>query len=156
MDPALVNQLLHDLKKDDEAVREKATETLWRIWFEQKGLVGLQVLQRSQSLLQMGQLADSLRILDQLIRDMPDFAEAWNRRAVVYFTQRHYQAAIVNCEEALRLNPSHFGAMHGLGLCYAALGEHRQAIQAFRRTLDIQPHWIESQRLILECTAHLS
>ena len=41
----------------------------------------------------------------------------------------------------------HFGALHGLGLCHAALGEDRQAIGAFRRALEIQPY--ENQRLIL-------
>jgi tetratricopeptide (TPR) repeat protein len=156
MDPSSINQLLQELKHEDATVREIATQALWRIWFEQKGVVGLQMLQRSQSLLQMGRSSEALGLLDELIRSMPDFAEAWNRRAVVYFTQRHYWPAIADCQAVIRLNPSHFGALHGLGLCYVALGEYRQAIQSFQRALEIQPHWLESQRLILECTAHLS
>jgi Flp pilus assembly protein TadD len=55
----------------------------------------------------------------------------------------------------LKLNPVHFGALHGLGLCHAALGNYSAAIRAFRSALEIQPHAIENQRLILECTARL-
>ncbi len=156
MDPSSISQLLQELKHEDAAVREIATQALWRIWFEQKGVMGLQILQRSQSLLQMGRSSEALGLLDELIQSMPDFAEAWNRRAVVYFTQRQYWPAIADCQAVIQLNPSHFGALHGLGLCYVALGEYRQAIQSFRCALEIQPYWLKSQRLILECTAHLS
>jgi tetratricopeptide (TPR) repeat protein len=56
----------------------------------------------------------------------------------------------------IRLNPFHFGALHGLGLCHAALEEYREAIQAFYRVLKIQPYSLENQRLFLECTARLN
>lgn len=56
----------------------------------------------------------------------------------------------------IELNPIHFGAIHGLGLCHAALGDYSAAIAAFRRALEIQPYALENQRLILECTARLS
>ncbi|MEO0853201.1 MAG: tetratricopeptide repeat protein, partial [Cyanobacteria bacterium J06648_11] len=48
------------------------------------------------------------------------------------------------------------GAHNGLGLCFAAIGEYRQAIACFRRALDIQPHALENQRTLLECTRMLS
>jgi tetratricopeptide (TPR) repeat protein len=75
---------------------------------------------------------------------------------VLYFVQQQYRKAITDCQSTIELNPIHFGAWHGLGLAYAALGEYRDAIHAFRRALEIQPYAIENQRLILECTAKLS
>jgi len=48
------------------------------------------------------------------------------------------------------------GALHGLGLCWAALGEYSAAIQAFRRAQAIQPYALANQKLILECTALMS
>ncbi len=94
--------------------------------------------------------------LTALIDSQPDFAEAWNRRAVLYYTQGRYRKAISDCEMAVRLNPVHFGALHGLGLCHAALGNFRDAIHAFHKALEIQPYSTANQRLILECTARLS
>ncbi|MCX7596572.1 MAG: tetratricopeptide repeat protein, partial [Fischerella sp.] len=48
------------------------------------------------------------------------------------------------------------GALHGMGLSYAALGEYTKAIAAFRRALQIQPYSLLNQKLILECTFRLS
>ena len=148
--------LLEDLKSADESVRERATQALWRIWFEQKGMLGLELIRRAQKLLETDHSAEAEATLTALVHSQPDFAEAWNRRAVLYYTQGHYHQAIADCETAIRLNPVHFGALHGLGLCYAALGYYPAAIEAFRRAIAIQPFAVANQRLLLECTLRLS
>jgi len=151
-----INQLLEDLKNPDEEVRDRATAELWRIWFEQKGVVGFERIRRAQLLLESGEINEAEKMLTRLISDLPDFVEAWNRRAVLYYTIGQYQKGIADCQMVIKLNPIHFGALHGLGLCYAAIGDFLSAIQAFRQALEIQPHAIVNQRLILECTARLS
>lgn len=156
MDTLPLNLLLQNLKSDDLLTRDRATQELWRRWFGQKGTMGLQLLQRSQRLQNMGQLDDAESVLSQVIRSMPDFAEAWNRRAVLYFIQDSHRKAIVDCQRALVLNPFHFGALHGMGLCHLKLSEYREANQIFRQALEIQPYSVENQRMILECAAHLS
>ncbi len=156
MDELFVKALLEDLKKSDETVRDRATTELWRTWFNQKGEYGMQILRRSQVSLDAGDVRHALDLLTKLISEAPDFAEAWNRRAVLHYTQGNYKKSIQDCESALKLNPVHFGALHGLGLCYAALGEYRNAIRAFRDALEIQPFALVNQKLILECTARLS
>lgn len=154
-DPEL-DGLLSDLQSDSEPVREQAIQELWRRWFNQKGMMGLKRLQQAQRVLDAGQFDRAEEVLTEVIRDWPDFAEAWNRRAVLYYMRREYYKAIADCEEVVRLNPHHFGALHGLGLCHAALAQYREAIGAFRQASAIVPHAIENQRLILECTARLS
>jgi tetratricopeptide (TPR) repeat protein len=154
--PTVVQRLLQDLQHQESTVREVATQTLWRIWFEQKGSIGLQLLQRSQELLNAGELQEAELALTHVIQSMPDFAEAWNRRAVLYFMQRQYPLALDDCYQVVRLNDAHFGAWHGLGLCHAALGHYPDAIQSFRQALVLQPHSLENQRQILECTARLN
>lgn len=156
MDDFEINTLLQDLKNSDEMVRDRATRELWRIWFWQKGVYGLELIERGQVLMEAGKLTEAEATLTELIQDQPDFAEAWNRRAVLHFIQQRYRKAIADCEQVLNLNPIHFGALHGLGLCHAALGNYREAIQAFQQALEIQPYAVENQRLILECTARLS
>jgi tetratricopeptide (TPR) repeat protein len=156
MDELSIKALLEDLKNSDETVRDRATTELWRTWFNQKGEYGMQILRRSQVSLEAGDVYHALDLLTKLISEEPDFAEAWNRRAVLHYTQGHYIKSIQDCEIVLKLNPIHFGAMHGLGLCYAALGEYSNGIKAFRRALEIQPFALVNQKLILECTARLS
>ena len=155
MDLEPIQPLLEDLKNPDEAIRSRATQQLWHIWFKEKGMTGIEAIQKSETWLRNGNAEKAEEVLTKLIRDYPNFAEAWNRRAVLYYTIGEYQKAIEDCQMAIAINPVHFGALHGLGLCYACLGEYREAIRAFRRALEIQPYAIENQRLILECTARL-
>jgi len=147
---------LQDLQDIDASVRQVATEALWRLWYTQKGAYGAQILVRSQNLVDKGELTEAETILTEAIAGMPDFAEAWNRRAVLYYVQRRYWQAIADCEKVIELVPYHFGALHGLGLSHMCLGNHTAAIQAFRRALEVQPYATINERLILECTAQLS
>lgn len=156
MDDATLEVLLQSLKQDDEYQRELATAALWQRWFYQKGTVGNQRLQAAQALVDKGHLDAAEAQLSALVNEFPDFAEAWNRRAVLYFMQHRYREALAACQQVTELVPYHFGALHGLGLCHAALGQYEAAIQAFRRALVVQPYALTNRRLILECTAQLS
>jgi tetratricopeptide (TPR) repeat protein len=156
VDTPSIEQLLEDLKNPDEEIRDRATVELWRRWFHQKGELGLELLRRSQFLLEAGQVEQAEAILSEAIEAMHDFAEAWNRRAVLYYTQREYEKSKSDCERVVKLIPYHFGAWHGLGLCHVALGNYLEAIAAFRKAHQIQPHALINQQLILECTTRLS
>ncbi len=156
MDSAYIDRLLQALKDSDETVRNQATGEFWHMWFHQKGVQGAKRLIESQTLVEAELNEQAKAILDELILNQPDFAEAWNRRAVLNYMLGKYPEAIQDCEKTLELIPHHFGALHGLGLCYASIGNYRDAIRCFRRTLDIQPFSLINQRLILECTAKLN
>lgn len=155
MDSLFINTLLEDLKNPEESVREHATQKLWRIWFQQKGIHGLEIIDRSQKLLDVGKVVEAESVLNELIENQPDFAEAWNRRAFLYYSSGKYRESLIDCQKVVHLIPVHFGALHGMGLCYAAIGEYQKAIQAFRRALEIQPFSIINQKLILECMMRL-
>ena len=156
MNEPSISALLEDLKNPDEDVRQQATAELWRIWFYQKGRYGVELIERSQMMLEAGNVTQAEALLTELIKDQPDFAEAWNRRAVLYYTLGQYEKSRDDCQQVIKLNPVHFGALHGLGLCNAALGDYSAAIQAFQKALVIQPHALANQKLLLECTARLS
>ncbi len=155
MDSLSINSLLEDLKNPDATIREQATRKIWRIWFQQKGIYGLEKIDHSQKLLDAGEIADAEFVLTKLVKEQPDFAEAWNRRAFLYYSIGNYQKSLEDCQMVIQINPVHFGALHGMGLCYAALREYSQAIQAFQKALKIQPYSLVNQKLILECTFRL-
>ena len=150
-----IDQLLQDLKKTDEVARQRATSQLWQLWFTQKGEIGRELLRRSQSFLDKGNFQKAEELLTEAIKNYPDFAEAWNRRAVLYFSLERYEQAKKDCEQVIQLIPYHFGALHGLGLCLLALGNYQDAIAAFRQALEVQPYALIYHKLILECTALL-
>lgn len=148
--------LLDSLKDLEPTIRAEATQRLWEHWFNQKGAWGLAQLTQAQHYWETGDPSNAEQLLTQLLTDEPDFAEAWNRRAVLYYLQGNYTQALADCTRTLTLVPMHFGALHGQGLCYAALGDYRAAIASFRNALIVQPHALVNQKLVLECLALMS
>ncbi len=155
MDSDRVDRLLEDLKQPDAELRDRASSLFWHDWFHQKGVYGAQQLMEAQSLLESGRADRAETLLSDIVEAQPDFAEAWNRLAVLHYTQGDYWRAIADCQKVIALVPYHFGALHGLGLSHSAVGNYTAAIQSFRQALTIQPYALVNQRLILECTAKL-
>lgn len=44
------------------------------------------------------------------------------------------------CKLVLDLNPHHFGAASGMGMCYMGLDDYQAALAAFESALAINPH----------------
>jgi tetratricopeptide (TPR) repeat protein len=76
----------------------------------------------------------------RLIEHAAWFAEAWNQRAIANYCTERYEESIRDCQQALELNPYHFGAAAGMGQCYLKLGGQSLALEAFRRALRINPN----------------
>ncbi len=73
----------------------------------------------------------------KLIESAAWFAEAWNQRAIANYCTERYEESIQDCQQALELNPYHFGAAAGMAQCYLKLGGQSLALEAFRRALRI-------------------
>jgi tetratricopeptide (TPR) repeat protein len=70
----------------------------------------------------------------------PWFAEGWNQRAIANYSLERYEESIQDCNQALELNPYHFGAAAGMGQCYLKLGGQALALESFRRALRLNPN----------------
>ena len=81
----------------------------------------------------------AIRLLNAIIDIRPDFTEAWNRRATVYYTTKDFGRALADIHEVLAREPRHFGALSGLGIILQELGDEKRALDAFRRALAIHP-----------------
>jgi tetratricopeptide (TPR) repeat protein len=81
----------------------------------------------------------ALDVLDQIIVVKPDFAEAWNKRATVYFMKDDYGASLSNIRQALALEPRHFEALAGFGMILHAMDRDAEAVRVLRRALEINP-----------------
>lgn len=82
----------------------------------------------------------ALESFNALIELAPNMAEAWNKRATLFFLMENYQASVADVKKTLSLEPRHFGAIVGMGLIYDVLGEREAALEAFRRGLKVNPH----------------
>jgi tetratricopeptide (TPR) repeat protein len=70
----------------------------------------------------------------------PDFAEAWHELGAVNFDMDAHDAALVDLERCLRLQPRHYGALMGLASIFELYGNKKAALEALRRAYAINPH----------------
>jgi tetratricopeptide (TPR) repeat protein len=130
---AFLARMLHD---DDELVSRTASDSLWEIWFRGGPDDANLELHR---VMHLPDLLQVLAGLDEIVREWPEFAEAWNQRAILYFQRGEYQRSAADCERAIELNPYHFGAQAGMGQCFMKLRKYSAALRAFKLALEINP-----------------
>ena len=133
---APVAALLHD---DDEEVAAAAEATLWQIWGRAPDAATAEAFEEGLRLMQVEDWPGAARAFSTCIDRAPEFAEAWNKRATTRYLAEQYALAVQDCETVVRLNPHHFGALSGQGLCHAALGQPTRAAACFRQALRVHP-----------------
>jgi tetratricopeptide (TPR) repeat protein len=125
---------LHD---EDEEVRELTADALWSVWFRGDTLTNSSELQR---ILRLRDKSKALQRLNELIERAPQFAEAYNQRAILAYRQKQYPESVQDCIRVLDLNPFHFGAAAGMGQCYLQMRRYGAALKAFRLAIQLHPH----------------
>jgi tetratricopeptide (TPR) repeat protein len=135
--------LLHERLRDESAfVRQFAEQGLWLLWTRSGDRAIDQLMAQASEDMQAGRYAEALGVLDTVVERKPDYAEGWNRRATVHFLARDYRRSIADCDEVLRRNPGHFGALSGLGQIYVELGDLEKALHWYRRALEVNPNML--------------
>jgi tetratricopeptide (TPR) repeat protein len=142
--------LLQALRDGDEDVRSLSEQALWKVW-SRSGDSSVDSLFRD-GVAQMieGNHSRAIATFSTIIERRPDFAEAWNKRATLYFIAGEYAKSLKDCDETLKRNPNHFGAMEGFGQIYIRMANPEKALEYFQRAFDINPNLPSVQRLIDE------
>lgn len=139
-DHSAVPHLIDALRDDDAVVRELAEHSLWAIWNRSGDPKIDALLQEGIHLIQSDRLDEAIATFDEVVKGAPGFPEGYNRRATAYYLAGQYEKSIADCDEAIRRNPMHFGALSGLGYNYFKLGKPERAIRYFEQALDINPN----------------
>lgn len=141
-------ELSKRLQDKDRVVVEMAEHAMWQIWFRGGTCdEANKHCARGAEALNRHEIEKAISHLDQAIRLSPDFAEAYNQRAIAHYLAERYDESVVDCQKVIELMPLHFGALSGLGHAYLALGRISEALDAYERALAVNPH--------LECIAQL-
>ena len=135
-----INDVAVELKHPDRVVNEMAEHALWSIWFRMGTPTANHELMRGAQALGRKDIPHAITHFNRAIEQLPTFAEPYNQRATARYLQEEYEPSITDCQRAIELMPCHFGALAGMGHCYAHLGKPRQAIEAYERALEANPH----------------
>ena len=124
----------------DEFAINKTISSIWNIWLETNDLLIENDFNQGLKLMQDGQLQASIEMFTKVIEKKPFFAEAWNKRATVYYLLGDFDSSVLDINETLKREPRHFGAMDGLGLIFIHLQEYEKAIDVYDQMLKIFPN----------------
>jgi tetratricopeptide (TPR) repeat protein len=138
-----VPALVEALRDPDDLVRSLAENSLWQVW-SRSGDPGVDSLFQLGLEQMNGRDAEAaIETFSRIIQRKPDFAEGWNKRATLYYLVGEYQKSLADCEEVIKRNPVHFGALSGFGLIYLQLQQPEQALHYFQRALDVNPNLVQ-------------
>ena len=132
--------LLRELRDPDEDARAEAEQAIWLIWSRSGDPEVDQLYQKGVEQMTAGALRDGIDTFTQVIERKPDFAEGWNKRATLYFLVGDWRKSLADCDEVMKRNPYHFGALAGYSQIYARLEYYDRALEYARRALAINPN----------------
>ncbi len=140
-------ELQRKLLDKDHMVVKMAEHAMWQIWFRGGTAESNCQLARGAEALNRQDIDKALEHLDRALALSPDFAEAYNQRAIAHYLAERYEESIADSRRVVELMPLHFGAWSGLGHAYLAMGKLPEALEAYEQALQINPH--------LDCIAEL-
>lgn len=135
-----VDPLLARLGDDDAQVRALAAAATWQIWSRSGDSAIDKLFARGLEQMQASAWADALATFTTIVKRKPDFAEGWNKRATLYFLMGRNVDSLKDCDEVLKRNPKHFGALAGAGQIHLQLGHPELALDFFRRAVAVNPN----------------
>jgi tetratricopeptide (TPR) repeat protein len=135
-----VPALTQALRDPDPDVRTLAEHSLWRVWGRSGDPDSDKTLVKGVEEMRRGALAEAIGTFTEIIGRKPDFAEAWNKRATAYYLMGDFEKSLADCDEVMKRNPAHFGALSGYGMNYLQLGKPDEALRYFQRALDVNPN----------------
>ena len=139
--PQRLGELFHRLAAAANAAEASQIEDLiWGVWMSNDDPDAEDALNRATQAIAGRKLDEAEAILDTLVELHPGYAEAWNKRATLYFLQRRDRESVADIRRTLELEPRHFGAICGFGQICLRHGDHAAALFAFDAALRLNPH----------------
>ncbi len=128
------------LRDDDEGVRELASTALWMMWSRSGDRAVDRLFARGVEQMSQGDLNGAQATFSRVVQRKPAFAEGWNKRATVNYLMGNDVESLKDCDEVLKRNPLHFGALSGMAQIHLRRGDAEQALRAYERALQANPN----------------
>jgi tetratricopeptide (TPR) repeat protein len=125
---------------------------IWAMWIATDSDTTTLLMSRVKAAVDAKDTDLGIKLLTAIINIKPDYIEAWNRRATLYYTKKDFDDSLADIHEVLKREPRHFGALSGLGMIMQEIGDDKHALEAFRRALAVHPHLEHIPDLVKQLT----
>ena len=135
-----IDKLFGELHKGSSTNPRATVEKIWALWSRNDSAMAEILLTQSGKAMRDGVFQTSEQMMNALLGSYPDYTEALNQRAMLYYNMKRYDDALVDVEAVLAEEPRHFGALSGLAAIYQAKGDVGKAAAALRDAISVNPH----------------
>jgi tetratricopeptide (TPR) repeat protein len=141
--------LMSTYKDNNNQVMADLETACWNIFMHPPSPEAGELMQKACKLMERRDQWDNCYlVIEKLCKLEPSWPEVWNKKATILYLLHRYQESIDACDITLQLNPYHFGAAAGEGMCRYAMMDLGGAIAAFQRAMDINPSMTRLERTI--------
>ena len=123
----------------DESEAKGLVATIERRWMRSGSDTADLLMSRALDAVKADNQPLAIELLDRVVALRPGWAEAWNKRATVFFMMGDTTRSMADIEEVLAREPRHYGALAGMGVILQSTGDTKRAYQAFKKALAVNP-----------------
>ena len=135
-----LDKLFLELKKNIPSLSSRIAQQIWTLWSTHPSDQKLtSLLDEGSRLVQDRQLNRAINVFSEAIELDPSWAEAWNKRATVFYMIGEFEKSQKDIDQVLKLEKRHFGALAGQGLVNIKLKNYDKAIQSYKNAMEIYP-----------------
>lgn len=136
-----LNALFQQLKQSDDEISARRFEnSIWLAWFKSGDNEVDDMMQQAMRKRRSYNFEAAIDILNQVLARRPEYAEAWNQRATVYFHLSEFENSLQDIARTLELEPRHFGAMAGRAMIRLRQNKPALARQNIIQALKLHPY----------------
>ena len=145
-----LDKLFIELKKNTPSLSSKIEEQIWLVWSTHPTDQKLtSILNEGSRLVKDQKLNKAITVFTEAIELDPLWAEAWKKRATVFYMIGEFQKSQNDINKVLELEKRHFGALAGQGLVNIQLKNYDKAKKSYQKAQEIYPT-MKSPKLMIE------
>ena len=144
-----LDKLFLELKKNIPSLSSGIAQQIWMLWSTHPTDQKLtSILDEGSRLVQDQQLNRAIDVFTEAIELDPTWAEAWNKRATVFYMVGEFQKSQDDIDKVLELENRHFGALAGQGMVNIQLRNYEKAILSYKKAQEIYPSMQSAEIMI--------
>ena len=135
-----LNQLFIELKVNQSNDAFIVEQEIWKLWSTHPTDMKLTArLEEGAQFVRTQQLSKAIEIFTEVIKLDQNWAEAWNKRATVFYLIGEFKKSQDDIDKVLAIEARHFGALAGQGLVNIQLKNYEKAILSYEQAKEIHP-----------------
>ena len=135
-----LNKLFQELKDINSNLVFQTEQKIWKLWSTHPTNNKLTArLEEGSQFVRDQNYLKAIEVFTEVINLDKNWAEAWNKRATVFYLIGEFQDSQNDIDKVLALEKRHFGALAGQGLVNIQLKNYEKAIRSYEQAQEIYP-----------------